>query len=328
MPSTLKTLIASLVLLALPPGASAAVPGEVIAAADVFTGRYAVMSATNGSNFVEVTCGGDLTHLGSPRYFLTARGGTIMLPDTFLNSELVASDEDCTKTVVISNSPGTRFSNLPHWSPDGSQIAVYGISFDLESGAMIEEGIYVADVVRGNAADPGRPTGIANIHLIIETLGEVVTSWSGDSQRIAYVAGAPNGSGGQQGDIFVYDLISGTSVNVTNTPNSSEDHPSYSPADERIAFIRLVAVRGSYRYDIFTIPAWGGSAFQVTNKGTTGRFQNRFPCFSPDGLNLSFSSGDSLYASHIYRIKADGSGKAVNLTAKRAGSFSYNVWRR
>ena len=326
MYSALRTL--SAVLFLVTTTASAAVPGEVIAAFDVFSGRYAVMSATNGGNFVEVTCGGDLTHLGSPRYFLTARGGTIVLPDTFLNSELVASDEDCTKTVVISNSPGTRFSNSPHWSPDGSQIAVYGISFDLESGTQIEQGIYVADVVRGNAADPGRPTGIANIHLIIATLGEVMISWSGDSQRIAYVAGAPNGSGGQQGDIFVYDLISGTSVNVTNTPNLIEDQPSYSPADERIAFIRLVGVRGSYRYDIFTIPAWGGSAFQVTSKATSGKPQNKFPCFSPDGLNLSFSSGDSLYASHIYRIKADGSGKAVNLTAKRAGSFSYNVWRR
>ena len=327
MPSTLKTLLVSLVLLALPPGASAAVPGEVIAAFNSTTGRYAVMSATNGSYFSEVTCGGDLTQLGSPRYFLTARAGTIVLPDTFLNMELVASDEDCTKSVVISNTPGMRFSNLAHWSPEGSRIAVYGINFDLEGGALIEQGIYVADVVRGDATDPGRPTGISGLHLVIETLGEVLISWSGDGHRIAYVAAAPNGNGGQQGDIFVYDLISATSVNVTNTPNSSEDHPAYSPADERIAFIRLVTVRGAYRYDIFTIPAWGGAAFQVTSKATTGKPRNIFPCFSPDGLNLSFSSGDA-WGAHIYRIKADGSGKAINLTAKRAGFFRYNLWRR
>lgn len=327
MHSALKTLLGSLVLLALPPGASAAVPGEVIAAHNATTSRYAVMSAVDGSNLSEVTCGGDLTHLGSPRYFLTARAGTIVLPDTFLNMELVASDEDCTKSVVISNTPGMRFSNLPHWSPDGSQIAVYGTSFDLEAGGLIEQGIYLADVVRGDATDPGRPTGIANLHLVIETLGEVLISWSGDSQRIAYVGAAPNGSGGQQADIFVYDLISGTSANVTNTPNSSEDHPAYSPAGERIAFIRLVAVRGDYRYDIFTIPAYGGAVLQVTSKGTTGKPRNIFPCFSPDGLNLSFSSGDA-WGAHIYRIKADGSGKAVNLTGRRTGFFRKNFWRR
>ena len=53
--------------------------------------------------------------------------------------------------------------------------------------------------------------------------------------------------------------------------------------------------------------------------------------FSPDGQYLSFSSG-SLMAPikdfDIYRIKADGSGKAINLTGKRTGSFRYHVWRR
>ena len=306
--------------------ATAVVPGEVIAAHNLSTGRYAVMSAANGGNFVEVACGGDLTHGGSPRYFLTSVAGSILMPDGYFNSELVAADEDCVQQLIISNTGTMRFSNLPHWSPDGSKIAVYADRFDSAQEIPVERGIFVADVVR--PVGSGQPTGIANLQLAIPSQGEVLISWSGDSQRIAYVASAPNGSDGQQADIFVYDLGADVSVNVTNTSDVNEDHPAYSPAGERIAFIRLVTVRGTYRYDIFTVSASGGTALQVTTKGTTGAAQNLFPCFSPDGQFLSFASGSSLFAFDIYRMKADGSGKAVNLTGKRTGSFRYNMWRR
>jgi Tol biopolymer transport system component len=323
MHSVLRTLPA--LLFAVATAAPAAITGEVIAVHDLATGRYAVMSATNGNGFVEGPCGGDLTHGGSPRYFLSSVAGTPpLLPDGYVNSELVAADEDCAQSLVISDAPSMRFSNLPHWSPDGLKIAVYAEPFALPGGSKMESGIYIADVVR----TAGRPTGIANLYLAIPTLGEVLISWSGDSQRIAYVGSAPNGSDGQQADIFVYDLGADVSVNVTNTPSVNEDHPAYSPASERIAFIRLMAVRGTYRYDIFTIPAAGGTAFQVTTKGTTGATQNLFPCFSPDGQYLSFSSGSSLFAFDIYRIRSDGSGKAVNLTGRLTGSFRYNLWRR
>jgi hypothetical protein len=325
MHSALRTLPAVLFLITTT--ATAAVPGEVIAAHNLSTGRYAVMSAANGGDFVEVACGGDLTYDGgSPRYFLSSVAGTIVMPDGFYNSELAASDEDCVLQLIISNSGTMRFSTTPHWSPDGSKIAVYAEPFDLVSGTPMERGIFVADVVR--AAGSGRPTGIANLRLAIPSQGEVLISWSGDSQRIAYVGSAPNGSNGQQADIFIYDLWANLSVNVTNSPDVNEDHPAYSPASERIAFIRLMTVRGTSRYDIFTIPASGGTALQVTTKGTTGASQNLFPCFSPDGQYLSFSSGSSLYAFDIFRLKADGSGKAVNLTGKRTGSFRYNMWRR
>ena len=325
MLSALRTLPA--ILLLVTTAATAAVPGEVIAAHNLSTGKYAVMSAANGGNFVEVACGGDLTYDGgSPRYFVSSVVGTIVMPDHFNNSELAASDEDCVLQLIISNSGTMRFSTTPHWSPDGSKIAVYAEHFDLASALVLERGIFVADVVR--TAGSSRPTGIANLHLAIPSQGEVLMSWSGDSQRIAYVGSAPNGSNGQQADIFVYDLGADASVNVTNTPDVNEDQPAYSPASERIAFIRLITVRGTYRYDIFTMSASGGTALQVTTKGTTGAAQNLFPCFSPDGQYLSFASGSSLYAFDIYRLKADGSGKAVSLTGKRTGSFRYNVWRR
>ena len=269
MHSAVRTLPAILFLVTT--SATAAVPGEVIAAHNLSTGRYAVMSATNGSNFVEVACRGDLTHAGSPRYFLTSVAGTIVMPDGFFNSELIAADEDCVQSLVISDAANMRFSNLPHWSPDGSKIAVYADQFDLEK--MVKRGIFVADVVR--ATGSSQPTGIANLHLAIPAQGEVLISWSGDSQRIAYVGSAPNGGDGQQADIFIYDLGADVSVNVTNTPNVNEDHPAYSPADERIAFIRLITVRGTSRYDIFTMSAVGRHSTAGNNEG------NHWRCAEP-----------------------------------------------
>ena len=186
----------------------------------------------------------------------------------------------------------------------------------------------MADVVRDGT---GRPVGVSGLHRVIASPGELLISWSDDDQRIAYVAAAPDANGGLQNDIWVHDLATSTSSNVTNSTGFNEDHPAFSPVDDRIAFIRRVAVRGTYRYDIFTQPASGGTVTQVTTKGTTGAPQNLFPCFSPDGQYLTFSSGSSMSAVaeiDIYRIKADGSGRASNLTGKRTGSFRIPAWRR
>lgn len=305
----------------------AAVVGEIIAAHNQW-GTYVVMSASNGGQFAEVNCGLDLTHGGSPRYFLQSINTPIFFPDFNYGNELVAADEDCAESVMISDEPTMRFSSLPHWSPDGSQIAVYADRWDFDTGKIAESGIYLANVTYDAT---GRPSGAANFLLIIPSAGEILMSWSGDGKRIAYVGNAPSSSGGSQADIFVYDLSLRTSDNVTNTPDTNEDHPAYSPVGDRIAFIQLVEYRGTFLYDIFTIPSSGGPTTRVTSKKTTGSPANMFPCFSPDGQYLSFSSG-SLMAPikdfDIYRIKADGSGKATNLTGKRSGSFLYHAWRR
>jgi|PlaIllAssembly_1097288.scaffolds.fasta_scaffold05286_2 Tol biopolymer transport system component len=306
----------------------AAVVGEVIASYDASIARTAVMSASNGGSFQSLICGGDLSYNGSPRYFIGSVPGTDRLPDTYLTSVLVASDEDCTQTAVIFSSASMRFSTMPHWSHDGSRVAVYAESWDLINNIIAESGIYVAQVTRDGT---GRPAGISGLHKVIAAPAEMLISWSGDDQRIAYVASAADGEGGLQNDIWVYDLSSGTSSNATNSRGVNEDHPAFSPTEDRLAFIRRVAVRGSYRYDIFTQSASGGTVTQVTTKGTTGASQNLAPCFSPDGQYLAFSSGSSmmpLAEIDIYRIKADGSNKAVNLTGKRTGSFRNPTWRR
>jgi WD40-like Beta Propeller Repeat len=306
----------------------AEVTGEVIASDLYYSANTAVMSAANGGQYTEVPCGSDLTHGGSPRYFLGSVATGYYLPDGYEGSELIAADEGCVDPLVITNSPDMRFSTTPHWSPDGTRIAVYGERWDLEGGALLESGVFVMDVVYDGT---GRPIGTENSHLVIPVSGETLLSWSGDATSLAYINGASDGAGGTQSDVFVFDLISGLSSNVSNSRGVSEGEPNFSPVDDRIAYTSLVQVRGSFRYDIFTVDAISGGVVQVTSKATTGKPANRFPVFSPDGQYLSFSSGSVLgpiMSFDIYKIKANGSGKAVNLTGKRDGDFRYHVWRK
>ena len=93
--------------------AHAAVVGEVIAVYDGSIARRAVMSASNGGSFQYLTCGGDLSYGGSPRYFVGTVATTDYLPDGYLANVLVASDEDCAETITISSPPNMRFSDMP-----------------------------------------------------------------------------------------------------------------------------------------------------------------------------------------------------------------------
>lgn len=324
MSKGMRTLMVAVGALGLATAARAALADEILVAHDRRTGNYAVMSPADGKGFREMACGGDLTRGGAPRYFLRAVGGPVELPDGYLNMVLVVADEACQWSTELAGQPTNMRFSMPLWSPDGSRLAAYARWFDPETGIETANGIYLADVVRDGA---GRPVAIENLALAVPIPGEVSFTWSGEGRRIAYAGLAPAGGGGQQLDLFVVDLDTGDAYNLTGTEDVSEASPNWSPVDERIAFSRLVTVRGTYRYEVFVIDAAGGPATQLTSKGTTGRPQNLFPCFSPDGQYLSFSSGDAWYANDLYRIRADGSGKAVNLTGKREGDFRWNVWR-
>jgi Tol biopolymer transport system component len=302
----------------------AAVPGEAIAAFQRYAGQYAVMSP-DGRNFTFVTCGGDLTHTGIPRHFINFVVGTNPLPSwyfgsggPYMNTELAASDEDCLRTAVLTNDGNKQFGTS-RWSPDGSMVAAYAVEFDLASGALLNRGIFIIDVIY----EGGRPVAGTNLRFAIPTGADRNFAWSPDSRRIVYVEAGDNGA-----DLFMYHLDGGYSFNVTNTPGVAEDQPTFS-VDERIAYTRQSSEpRGSYRYDIFSIPATGGPETQITSKATTGSFANMFPCYSPDGRQISFSSGSLQGERALYRIRFDGSGKAVKIVGSKGQDWRLNFWRR
>jgi len=314
-------------MLALAGPTNAEVVGDVIAASFNSGGVTALFSATNGGQYSVVPCGGDLSHGGSPRHFLGSAPSGYLLPDGYEGSEMVVYDEACSHPAVITNAPDMRFSTVPHWSPDGTRIAVYAERWDLQTGMLAARGVFLADVLYNGH---GFPTGTDNLRLVIPLPGEGPLDWSGDGEWLVYHAAASDGAGGSQLDLFLFDLATESSINVTNSPDISEMEPSLSPVDDRIAYTQLVQIRGSYRYDVFTIDVLSSAVVQITSKKTTGAPTNRSPTFSPDGQFLAFSSGSILgpiMPFDIYRIRSDGGGKPVNLTAKRDGDFRRPMWR-
>jgi len=305
--------------------AQAEVTGEVIAAHLYYSGDTALFSASNGGQYSEVPCGGDLSHGGSPRYFLGSVATGKPLPDGYGGSAIAAFDEACSRSAVLTTVSDTRFSTVPHWSPDGTRIAVFGKRFDLDTGALVEHGVFVMDVIRDAT---GFPVGTQNQRLVIPLPGEMLLDWSGDGERIVYHDEVSDGADGSQLDLFLFDLLTESITNLTNSPDISELAPNFSPVDDRIAYFRLVSEHGSLRWDVFTIDAMSGTVVRVTTKKNSGT-ANRHPYFSPDGRYVAFESGNlTPFTSYdIYRIRSDGSGKAVNLTGKRDGDFRAPVWR-
>lgn len=299
---------------------SGAISGEAIVAYEAYQGQYSSMSASaGGAGFHYQSCGGTLSHGGAPRYLVNTVWGSAYLPNGYLATELAAFDENCTQTIMLTNTGNFRFS-IPEWSRDGSMLAVYAEEWDLNAGVEIGRGIYLADVVY----TAGVPSSATNLRLAVGLDGEKTFDWSPDGTKIAF---SHYGAAGKR-DIYVYTLASNTAVNVTNTASYDEDFPSYTFG--RIAFARPNnAFRvSSQRTDIFSIQEAGGSEIQVTNKANIGTTWNSVPCYSPDGQNISFLSGEQTGYRALYRIPANGSVKAVKIYGGRNTRFGYHTWRQ
>jgi Tol biopolymer transport system component len=308
-------------------GSVAAVPGEIIAVVQGQSPSAWAVVSPDGSNLTYLPCVGDPTRLGMPRFFLnTGAGGNVLFKDTLgrpirWSNELVAADEDCVQSVVLSNE-GNKVIYDKKWSPDGYTIAVSAEEFDPTTYTLVHSGIYLAEVVFTGI----RPTGVTNFRQVVETNGTTGLDWSPDGGRIVYT--------GDGGDLFVYDIGTGTAVNVTKTPGISRHGPTWSSRG-RIAYHRVSEPsRSGDRIDIFSIPENGGTELRITSKSTTGATVNQQACYSPDGDYLSFSSGgyptvnEPAGGKVVYKIKADGTGKATKILGAKGQSWHFNRWRR
>jgi Tol biopolymer transport system component len=300
----------------------AGLTAETLVAYQRYAGKFAVMSLSGGS-YTYVDCGGDMTYSGSSRYFTNVVGGTNQLPPSYFggslvyNTEIAASDTGCRQTLALT-SEGNMLVDVGRWSPDGTMIATNAMFFDLANGTRTWQGIVIYDVMYSG----GQPVAAVNLRKAIPTGGARNFTWSPDSGRIVYVEAGINGA-----DLFSYSLDGGAVANLTNTPGVAEDQPAYSTR-ERIAYVRQTTdSRGSWRYDVYIIPATGGTEFQLTNKGTTGAVVNMTPCYSPDGLQVAFSSGLLQGDRALYRIAADGTGRAVKIAGAKGNDWRVCFWR-
>ena len=112
--------------------------------------------------------------------------------------------------------PDSMEAGLPGWSPDGSRI----LFADALCNTCGESDLFVMN---------GDGTGVTQVTDTAEN--ELAKSWSRDGRRV--VAGfaivTPSDTHLSKGDVAVIDIVSGTTVNLTNSPGVSEGDPDWAP---------------------------------------------------------------------------------------------------
>jgi Tol biopolymer transport system component len=139
-------------------------------------------------------------------------------------------------------------------------------------------------------------------------------TFPGKNGKITYVTlTAPRGE-----EIYTINPDRSGRFRVTNTKNTDEERPDYSPDGKKIAYSGC-----PYRSDceIYTISATGGKPVQVTNNKTP----DLEPSFSPNGKKIAYAGTGRKTDYEIYTISATG-GKRVQVTNNKTedGDPSYS----
>jgi len=278
-----------------------------------------------------LSCAGDLTSWGEPRYFVHSEGsGTLV-------AYAVSDAANCSNGIVLLDDPWLTVW-VPKWSPDGTRLAFRGMSFDTV-GQRVDDGIYVADVTWG--AD-GTPESVANARLVIDgnpdhpdAYGEVgYPMWSGDNQRITFQAlssvPSSNNSTYFRPDIFVANVDTGEVINVTDTRDESESSPAFSPVANEVVYTRINWDSVNLRKDIYKLSLTTGKETPLTSKKNSAVGQNYNPDWSPNGAYVVFSGERNQSAGYhraLYRVSANG-GKLTEISPKNEEDLSGPMWRR
>lgn len=156
------------------------------------------------------------------------------------------------------------YANDPAWSPDGTRVA---FSYGGGSGGY---GIWVINGDGSRARQVTEdPSGVA--------AGDGEPTWSPDGNKIAFVRQTDPSGGSDDLDLMVMD-VDGTGVtNLTASLGEPVKDPEWSPDGSAIAF--------SNGFEIFVIPAIGGTAVNLTPETSEGEAN---PTWSPDGTKIAF----------------------------------------
>jgi Tol biopolymer transport system component len=175
-------------------------------------------------------------------------------------------------------------------SPDGSRLAFTGPIGKGRGKAIFVANLDGTGVEQVTSVDAGvleRPAGGGD------------PAWSPDGSRIAYVGGR----GGWWGNVFVVDLATGATTQVTDEPDGGgTSTPSFTPDGESIVYSSEHEVS-----EVRIVPITGGRSVRLL--GGDGVYAE-LPVFSPDGSLLSYSCGDE-YGSDLCLANADGTDARV-----------------
>lgn len=230
-----------------------------------------------------------------------------------------------------------RGAYSPAWSPDGRQLAITrnetivvgsvdGLTeqispegFEARYPAWSPDSRLLAFAARQSADQPWRLAIVNLANREVGFPGPTGVAWIAWSRQGVLAYSAPAGDGLPQ-DIFV---LSGQGVprNITNTPDSEEDFPTWSPDGKRIAFVaNPQGPQNLPLRQIYAMNADGTGRTQLTH--LSGPHTN--PTWSPDGDWIAFVSRAAGGDWQVWAMHADG-GQPVQLTFGPQQKF-YLAW--
>jgi dipeptidyl aminopeptidase/acylaminoacyl peptidase len=185
----------------------------------------------------------------------------------------------------------TRTVGDSSWSPDDKQIAfVTNISGRRNIWVVPSQG--------------GWPT-----QLTVSDQRQARPAWSPKGGWIAYNS---DHDGNEQWDIFLVSPNNGQIINLTSTPEVSEEYFAWSPDGERLAYSSKPKESPNYEIDIIEI-----LTKKVTHltSNTPAQLNNVYSVWSKDGKSIIFTQLDATGKDANIFIANASNGRAVNLTA-------------
>lgn len=225
----------------------------------------------------------------------------------------------------------------PSWAPDGKQVLfnAYKGEADASIYVMRADGSAVTRITYPPASSYDiRPTKFSKGVAFVRINGlsgstdiyRVNLDGSGEAFVVSGISPAAAPSGNRlayvsNGDIYEYNAATGQSVNLTNTPSTLENDPSYSPSGKQIVF----SAKGVGFNGIFVMRVDGTAVTRLTWSDVGS---HELPKWSPDGKRIAYSRSEALIGfNDIYVMNADGSG-STNITNSPASFDLLTAWAR
>src|SRR5258708_5742879 len=184
-------------------------------------------------------------------------------------AEIVAKEKFDVQPFTIDKLYMTRTVGDSTWSPDDKQVAfVTNISG--------RNNIWVV------SSQSGWPT-----QLTVSNQRQAAIAWSPKGRWIAYNS---DHDGDEQWDIFLVAAENGQIVNLTNTPEISEEGPAGSPDGEKLAY--SVKAKSSPNYEIDIIEVLTKKITPLTT-ATPSQLSNAAPIWSRDGKWIVFTQSNA-----------------------------------